>query len=158
MNRVVVVGRGGSGKSTFSQRLSAATGLPVIELDKLYWEDSLQPLTSDQWRSRQSRVADEETWIMDGDLGPFDVLEPRLRRADTVVVMDTPLVMCLWRALRRDRRRIDFWLWVFRWNRTYRPQILADVELYAPGSAIVMLSSEKSISRFLVAHSNLKRT
>ena len=154
MNRVVVVGRGGSGKSTFSHQLGVVTGLPVIELDKLFWDESLSALTPDEWTSRQSRVTSEEEWIMDGDLGPFDVLEPRLARADTVVIVDTPLPICIWRALRRGRQRLDFWLWVLQWRRTFRPRILEDVLRYAPRAEIVMLSSKRDNKRFLAAHSD----
>jgi adenylate kinase family enzyme len=32
--RVVIFGRGGSGKSTFARKPGHATGLPVIELDQ----------------------------------------------------------------------------------------------------------------------------
>lgn len=154
MNRVVVVGRGGSGKSTFSHQLGVVTGLPVIELDKLFWDESLSALTPAEWTSRQLRVASEEEWIMDGDLGPFDVLEPRLARADTVVILDTSLPICVWRALRRGRQRLDFWLWVLQWRRTFRPRILVDVLRYAPRAEIVMLSNERDVKSFLATHSD----
>ena len=91
---------------------------------------------------------------MDGDLGPFDVLEPRLTRADTVAIVEPPLTVCLWRALRRGRRRFDFWLWVLSWRRTYRPRILEDIQRYAPGAETVMLSSERDIKSFLAAQSD----
>ena len=153
MKRVVVLGRGGSGKSTFCHRLSASTGLPVIELDKVFWDESLKALTPEEWRGRQSKVAAEEKWIMDGDLGPFDVLEPRLTRADTVAIVEPPLTVCLWRALRRGRRRADFWLWVLSWRRTYRPRILEDIQRYASGVETVTLSSERDINNFLAVYS-----
>lgn len=37
MKRVVILGRGGAGKSTLAARLGEITGLPVIELDKSFW-------------------------------------------------------------------------------------------------------------------------
>ena len=136
MKRVVVFGRGGSGKSTLCRRLAQFTGLPVIELDTIYWDESLRPLTPEEWSRRQSIVVQADEWILDGDLGPYDVTEPRLSRADTVIIMDTSLTTCVWRAVRRGRQRFDFWAWVFRWGRTYRPQILADVQRYAPAAEV----------------------
>ncbi|MCX6540855.1 MAG: adenylate kinase [Actinobacteria bacterium] len=149
MNRVVVFGRGGSGKSTLCRRLGEITGLPVIELDKIYWDENLVVLTPEEWTRRQSSVVRENIWILDGDLGPYDVTAPRLARADTVIIMDTPLARCVWRALRRGRQRIDFWAWVMNWGRKYRPQILDDVRKYAPTAEVVLLSNARDIDNWL---------
>ena len=111
MQRVVILGRGGAGKSAFARDLGARTSLPVIELDKEYWNSRLEPLPKDEWARRQLALVEAPQWIMDGDLGPYDVVEPRFRRADTVVVLDLPLWLCAWRALRRGRERRDFWEW-----------------------------------------------
>ena len=68
---------------------------------------------------------------MDGKLGPYAV-EPRLRRADTVNILDTSLLRCAWRAARRGRERLDFWTWTIRWRRVSRPQLLNAVADFAP--------------------------
>jgi len=83
--RVVVLGRGGAGKSTTANHLSQLTGLPMIELDKHSWSADLVPLTKNAWADLQRELAASGRWIMDGDLGPYDVRCPRLHRADTVV-------------------------------------------------------------------------
>lgn len=38
--RVVLLGRGGAGKSTFARSLSEITGIPAVELDKHFWSDA----------------------------------------------------------------------------------------------------------------------
>jgi len=53
VNRVVVLGRGGAGKSAASRELGRRTGLPVIELDSIYWDERLTPLTVADWEERQ---------------------------------------------------------------------------------------------------------
>src|ERR1700694_1430336 len=68
---------------------------------------------------------------MDGDLGPYDVLEPRLQRADTVIVLDVARWRCLWRSFRRSRERLDFWRWLWTWRRRSRPQVLAAIAAHA---------------------------
>lgn len=98
MQRVVLLGRGGAGKSTFARRLSEITGIPAIELDKHFWSDELEPLGSVEWTARQAALVAGERWILDGDVGPYDVLEPRLRQADTVVVLDYSFPRAAWRA------------------------------------------------------------
>jgi len=109
VERVVVFGRGGAGKSAFAGHLSQITGLPVIELDRYFWSDDLSPLSVEAWISMQEQLAAGERWIMDGDLGPYDAPAARLSRVDTVVVLDLSLVRCAWRAARRSRERADFW-------------------------------------------------
>lgn len=79
MKRVVVLGRGGAGKSTIAALLGAVTGLPVIELDKHFWPPDLTPIPRDQWTAIQRKLISGSQWILDGDLGPYDVAEARLK-------------------------------------------------------------------------------
>jgi hypothetical protein len=77
--------------------------LPVIELDKVFWRPGLVATPRDEWVVVQERLVAEEKWIMDGDLGPHDAAEIRLRAADTILFLDFSFVPCGWRALRRSR-------------------------------------------------------
>ena len=98
MKRVVVLGRGGAGKSTVAVQLGMLIGLPVIELDKYFWSSDLTPLPAEQWNALQRKLVSAERWILDGDLGPYDALDVRLQAADTVIVLDFALWRCAWRA------------------------------------------------------------
>jgi hypothetical protein len=86
---------------------------------------------------------------MDGDLGPYDDLAPRLRRADTVVVLDLPLWRCAWRAWRRGPERWDFWAWTLRWRRVSKPALLRAVAEHAPAAELVVLRSPASVRAWL---------
>jgi adenylate kinase family enzyme len=122
MNRVVVLGRGGAGKTVLSRLLAAALQAPVIELDTLFWRrPDLQPLAPEDWVRVQEEHLALPRWVADGDLGPYDVLSARLQAADAVVVLDYSLPRCAWRALRRSRERLDFWCWVLTYRRRYLP-------------------------------------
>src|SRR5438874_3249220 len=74
MQRVVILGRGASGKSTLARALGAITKLPVVELDKLFWQPGLLPTPREAWSAVQERLAGQEQWVMDGDLGPYDAV------------------------------------------------------------------------------------
>src|SRR4029077_13196322 len=100
MERVAIIGRGASGKSTLAVRLGEITGLPVIELDKIFWQPGLVATPRDHWATIQEKLVAEERWIMEGDLGPYDVVEIRLRAADTILFLDFSLLRCAWRAIR----------------------------------------------------------
>jgi adenylate kinase family enzyme len=123
VDRVVILGHGGAGKSTLAVHLSLVIGLSVIELDKHYWNEDLTPMPVESWVRMQEQLAAADRWIMDGDLGPYDVPAPRLRRADTVVVLDLSPVRCAWRAARRSRERADFWWWLLTWRWRSRSRV-----------------------------------
>jgi hypothetical protein len=146
VQRVVVLGRGGAGKSTAAVQLGQITGLPVIELDKHFWSPDLQPLSGDEWARVTSDLAARPRWVMDGDLGPYDVLAPRLRRADTVLILDYSLLRCVWRALRRSRERADFWWWVLTWRRRSRPALLRAIAQHAPIATCHIVNKPKDLT------------
>jgi adenylate kinase family enzyme len=121
--RIVVLGPGAAGKSTFSKSLAKATGLVWVELDKLFWNANLDPMSPNEWVEVQRDLTREESWILDGDLGPYDVVDVRLGRADIVVLFDPPTWRCVWRTLRRSRQRLDYWRWILTWRRRYLPEL-----------------------------------
>src|SRR5260370_13001712 len=125
MKRVVILGRGASGKSTLARRLGEIMGLPVIGLDKIFWQPGLMATPRDQWVVMQEKLVAGDRWIMDGDLGPHDAVQVRLRAADTIVFLDFSLVRCAWRAIRRARERADFWRWLLASRYQSRPILSA---------------------------------
>jgi hypothetical protein len=82
--RVVILGRGGAGKSALGHDLSRATGLPVAELDALFWQagpNGPTPANPARWTARQHDLVQRSEWIIDGDLGPYDRFLGGLSRA-----------------------------------------------------------------------------
>lgn len=100
MNRISVVGCPGSGKSTLGRQLSRALDLPFVELDAIHWQPNWTPLPSDEFRTRATRVTDEERWVIDGTYwGKIGTVV--WERADTVVWIDLPRWLIMWQLLRR---------------------------------------------------------
>jgi len=149
VQRVVILGRGAAGKSTFARKLGATTGLPVVELDKHFWQPGLVPASRERWIEIQRRLVDQERWIMDGDLGRYDELGVRLQAADTVIVLDFGLFLCLARAIRRSKERMDFWWWLSTWRWLERPKIKKVIIEYAAQADVRMLSRPEELERFL---------
>jgi adenylate kinase family enzyme len=148
---VVVLGRGGAGKSTLARRLGELTGIPVVELDRVFWQEGLVARTAAEWTAIQQELVAAPRWIMEGDLGPYDVLDVRLRAADTVIVLDFSLARCAWRALRRSRERLDFWRWVVGYRRVSLPPLRAAIARSAPGATVHVLRDPRAVARFLGA-------
>jgi adenylate kinase family enzyme len=148
MKRIVILGRGASGKSTLANRLGEVTGLPVIELDKLFWLSGMTATPRDQWVNLQENLVAEDRWIMDGDLGPYDAVEVRLRAADTIIFLDFSLVLCAWRAVRRSRERSDFWRWLVAYRFESRPILMQAIAKHAASAQLRVLRNPEAVARF----------
>ncbi len=162
MNRVVIVGSGGAGKSRLARRLGAVTGLPVVHLDREYWRPGWTKPPSAEWRTRVDALLAGERWITDGNFE--STMARRFAAADTLVFLDVAPVICVWRALRRtvfDRARADladgcrervdleFLRWIWRYRREQRPKVLARLAEHAQGRTIAILRGDADIEAFL---------
>jgi hypothetical protein len=86
---------------------------------------------------------------MDGDLGPYDVIDVRLQAADTVVFLDFSALRCAWRAIRRSRERADFWRWLFSYRHRSRPLLRQAIAAHAGDAGIHVLRTPRAVRRFL---------
>jgi adenylate kinase family enzyme len=157
MKRVVIVGRGASGKSTLAVRLGEITALPVMELDKLFWRPGLVATPRDEWTVVQERLVAEERWIMDGDLGRYDPVEIRLRAADTILFLDFSLVRCGWRAIRRSHERADFWRWLMAYRSQSRPILMEAIADHAVKADLHVFRNPKALRKFIAGVASATR-
>ncbi|MDP9843429.1 adenylate kinase family enzyme [Streptosporangium lutulentum] len=150
MRRVVILGRGGAGKSALARRLGDVAKLPVIELDTLFWGPGLTATAPGRWAARQQELVQQDAWILDGDLGPYDTaLDVRLRMADTIIVLDFSFPRCAWRTIRRGRERADFWRWVWAYRRRGLPRMTQAITAHAPHADTHLLRNPRAVRRFL---------
>lgn len=103
MQRVLVIGSPGAGKSTLSHVIASRTGLPLHHLDRMFWLPGWVERDRDEGRALLAEVLAQDRWIIDGNYG--STLPLRVARADTVVWLDYPTMLCLWRVVRR------WWRW-----------------------------------------------
>ncbi len=100
MERIMVVGiSAGAGKSTFARRLGEILGFPVVHLDTLYWKPGWVEAPVQEFRAAQEKAVQEESWIMEGNYS--DTFEIRMRCADTLIYLELPLYVCLFRVMKR---------------------------------------------------------
>ncbi|MEA2672915.1 MAG: hypothetical protein QOI92_107 [Chloroflexota bacterium] len=164
MKRVAIIGSGGSGKSTFARKLAARTGLPLIQLDHLYWLPGWQEPPEDEWQARHAELIAGDRWIIDGNYG--STMVARLAVADTVVFLDLPRLVCLWSVLRRlalagrfgrpsqvpglsDKIDRAFLAWIWNYPKDKRPEVLARLAQLPPTTTIHQLRSRRAARELL---------
>ena len=110
MQRVLIVGPGGAGKTVLAERLSERTGIPVVHLDPIFYREGWRPRPRPEAVAALERALAGEQWIADGNF--LDAGDSRFERADTVIFLDLPRWLCvariLWRRVRdRGKSRPD---------------------------------------------------
>jgi adenylate kinase family enzyme len=156
VRRIVILGRGGAGKSVLARRLSELTGLPVTELDALFWPPgpgmgrAPAPAPAGAWEARQQALVAGERWIIDGDLGPYDTgLAARLAAADTIILLDFGFPRCAWRSLRRGREQAGYWRWIWSYRRRSLPPLRRVIAVQQPRAQVHVLRGPAMVRRFL---------
>jgi adenylate kinase family enzyme len=149
VRRVVIPGRGGAGKSALSRQLSDVLGVPVVELDALFWQPGPTPVDLSRWAACQHELVQRDSWILDGDLGPYDeALDVRLRAAGTVVILDFTFLRCAWRTLRRGREQAGYWHWVWAYRRRGLPDVMRAISTDALHAKLYVLRDPAMVRRF----------
>ena len=104
MQRIVVVGASGSGKTTFAAALAARLGVPHVELDALHWGPRWTPAPPETLRARAAAATAAPAWVVDGNYGALRDLT--WGRADALVWLDYPLPVVVARLVRRTLTRM----------------------------------------------------
>jgi len=102
-HRIVVLGCPGAGKSVLSSELGRVLDIPIFRMDDLYWLGGWRRPQQQDFCARVDEVISKERWILDGNYD--SILDRRLCRADTVVFVDTPTILCLYRIASRGLKR-----------------------------------------------------
>jgi hypothetical protein len=126
MQRIVVLGTSGSGKTTLARALADRLGLSHVELDALHWGPNWTPTPSDVLRPRVIDALRGDRWSVCGNYGA--VRDATWARADTLIWLDYPMWVPLYRVVRRTLGRC--WrgdvLWAGNQERMFMQLFTAD--------------------------------
>lgn len=162
MRRVVVIGCGGSGKTTVGRRLGALLDVNVTHLDGVYYDDEWRELSQERFASVQEQLVSASAWVIDGNYA--STLSIRLKAADTVIFLDMSSMTCLWGLLRRrlrhgrgqhrsigvyDRITWGFVKYVWNYRRAMAPRIRALIDQHAGHASVHICRSRAEINRLL---------
>jgi adenylate kinase family enzyme len=106
MERIVVVGGSGSGKTTVARAIASALALPHLELDSVRHRDGWDSVGGDEFSSVVCRFATQDRWVVDGGYTSLGTRETLWPLADTMIWLDPPRWRAMARVIGRTLRRI----------------------------------------------------
>lgn len=168
MERIAIIGVAGSGKSTLAVQLGKILYLPVIHLDNVHWKPGWVQSSLEEQTAAQRELVQAERWIIEGNYEA--TISIRLARADTVIYLDMPRSISLWRAARRGFRdhgrhrpdlgedcpeqimSLEFARWIWDYPKRGRPEALRLLEdARARGLTVFHLRSDRGVREFLAS-------
>lgn len=165
MRKILIIGSGCAGKSFFSRRLHDLTGLPLVHLDKLYWQPNWVEPSKEEWEQTVRKILEKNEWILDGNFG--GTMEMRMQVCDTIIWLDLPAPTCFYRALKRNLKyygkvrpdmgegcyeKLDvkflWWILTFKQNKS-GTKLKTLVEKFRDTKNIIWLKSDREVEKFL---------
>jgi adenylate kinase family enzyme len=92
MARIMVIGNAAGGKSTLARYLAERKALPLIELDRLLWQEGWRLASADTYARKHAEIISRDGWVIEG-LGSQASIPERVARATEIVLIDMPLWM-----------------------------------------------------------------
>ncbi|WP_410813249.1 topology modulation protein [Micromonospora sp. 067-2] len=162
MDRIAIIGCGGSGKSTVARQLARILDTPLTHLDATYYDEHWNPLPQGEFAARQEKLVAGERWIIEGNYA--GTLPIRLAAADTVIFLDLPARTCLWGIAQRrwryrggqhhqdgvyDRITWNFVRYLLGYRRTMRPRVQNLVREHGPHVCLITVTSRRQAAELV---------
>ncbi|WP_226644728.1 DNA topology modulation protein [Mesobacillus subterraneus] len=165
MEKVIIIGCGGAGKSTLARKLGEILNIKVYHLDAMYWKPGWEMTAKDEWKKLIQQVIEEDSWLMDGNYG--STIDMRSQAADSIIFLDYSTTRCLYGIFKRrimyhgrtrpdmnegcpERLDWDFIKWVAKYKREKAPGIIARLEeLKIQGKDIYHFTNPRETEKFI---------
>ena len=163
MQRILIIGNAGAGKSTFARALSLKLDLPLVHLDKLFWRGDWETVSRDEFDRLLQAALEKPQWIIDGNFSR--TMDARLAKCDTIIYLDYSRWVCLWGMFQRvilnrgkvrpdmaegcpERFDLDFLKWVWNFNKKHRENTYRLLNETA-GVETIVLKNRRAVKLFL---------
>ena len=160
MKKVIVIGCAGAGKTTFSEKLRDATGLPLFYLDAIWHRPDKTHIPRDEFDVILGYILAKSEWIIDGNYSR--TVERRMAACDTVFLLDFPTEVCLDGATARiGKKRVDMpWIdteldpfiksEIESFGTKNLPVIYELIEKYSEGREMIIFKSRAEANEFIL--------
>jgi adenylate kinase family enzyme len=161
LNKIMVFGLPGSGKSTFATKLARRLGLPIYHLDKHFYVENWIERDYQEFLDVQQSFVNQSRWVIDGNA--MKSLEIRFQKADVAIYFHYSVFVCLWRILKRVfhknwhipdlaegcTKSIRFRLikYMFQYHRRYGPK-MSELRQKYPHVCFYIFESDKDAESF----------
>ncbi|MBC8531485.1 AAA family ATPase [Christensenellaceae bacterium NSJ-53] len=166
MERILIIGGNGCGKTTLARELSERLGLPLVHLDALYWRDNWKSVSEPEFDALLLEELRKPRWVIDGNI--IRTLPLRLEYCDTVIYMDFSRVQCVCGAVKRliryygksrpdmggycperlTKEKFDFFRSIWRMDQRNREQFY-DMLANRGDTQMVVLKNRGQVKNFL---------
>lgn len=159
MNKVIVIGCPGSGKTTFAEKLHKCTDLPLYHLDAVWHKPDKTHIPREEFDKRITEIFASPQWIIDGNYKR--TIEMRLKECDTVFLFDLPKAVCVQGAIERiGKVRYDlpwieteldseFRLFIEEFPEKTLPYIYELLDKYKGEKQVIVFKSRKEADEYI---------
>ena len=161
MQKVIIIGCPGSGKTTFAEKLNRITGLPLYYLDSIWHKSDKTHISREEFDESLSAIFSTSEWIIDGNYNR--TMEERIRQCDTLFLFDLPTEVCIKGATDRlGKERCDlpwteeeltasFKKSIEDFPRNSLPKIYELIEKYGKDKQVIVFRSREDADCYLDA-------
>lgn len=167
MEKIVIIGGNGAGKTTFAGQLSEKLDIPLIFIDKIYWTDNWTRADEHTANTLLKAEIQKSKWIIDGN--HTSTIPDRLKECDTVFYFDfntaNCFIGCVVRVLRNygiqrddvggsgniekfDKKKMAFLKSVLRFNKLNR-SLYYDMINETPNIHLIVFKNRKQVKDYL---------
>lgn len=165
MNKVVVFGKPGGGKSTLSRKLSAETGIKLCALDLIEYKKNGERVSPEEYSKKHADLIATDNWIIEG-LGTLKSFWLRIDAADTLIYVDLPYYVHYWWVTKRLLKScfvkpegwpegssvlkgtLAGWKYLRLSPKFWTPELFEEIQRRGKGKDIYRITSVKEMNNF----------